>query len=93
VLYAEAAAHGGPLAGRIAGLRSRIAGIVERLLTSTFEGRADAPTDPARIEGIAHAFVGAGESLANWWLDHPEIESDEVAGWLMAYGMTAAGGR
>jgi hypothetical protein len=27
----------------------------------------------------AHAVVGAGESLANWWLEHPDVLRDEVA--------------
>ena len=38
--------------------------------------RAGRPSD-----AIAHALVGAGESLANWWLDHPEVARDEVADW------------
>jgi AcrR family transcriptional regulator len=82
VLYAEAAAQGGPLAGRIAGLRLRITSIVERLLRETV-GDGLGAAEQARVEGAAHALVGAGESLANWWLDHPEIEVEEVSGWLL----------
>ncbi len=36
---------------------------------------------PPAADAIAHALVGAGESLANWWLDHPEIPRDQVATW------------
>jgi AcrR family transcriptional regulator len=68
VLYQEAATRGGPLTAEIAALRARIA----RGLAGTF-------ADPA----FAHAFVGAGESLANWWLEHPEVPKDEVAQLLM----------
>ena len=32
---------------------------------------------------FAHAFVGAGESLAGWWLSHPERTKDEVATLLL----------
>jgi hypothetical protein len=28
---------------------------------------------------LAHAFVGAGESLAYWWLEHPEEPREQVA--------------
>jgi AcrR family transcriptional regulator len=92
VLYAEAAAQGGPLAGRIAALRLRITRIVERLLEDTVGDGLDAK-ERAQIEGAAHALVGAGESLANWWLDHPEIEADEVAGWLLRLGDLLGPGR
>src|SRR5437763_11095013 len=68
VLYSEAAAQGGPLAAEVAGLRERIAG----MLTSLFDS-----------EAFAHAFVGAGESLANWWLEHPEESKQRIAQLLM----------
>jgi hypothetical protein len=35
---------------------------------------------PPASDGVAHAIVGAGESLANWWLGHPEVPLAEVAG-------------
>ena len=68
VLYSEAAAQGGSLAAEVAGLRERIAG----MLTSLFDS-----------EAFAHAFVGAGESLANWWLEHPEESKQRIAQLLM----------
>lgn len=36
---------------------------------------------PSAADAIAHALVGAGESLANWWLDHPDVPRDQVAAW------------
>lgn len=68
VLYNEASAQGGPLAAKVAGLRLRIAG----MLTALFGD-----------EAFAHAFVGAGESLANWWLEHPTVPRAELAELLM----------
>ena len=55
--------------------------------------RSDPPDDQAAprwgiaapaADAIAHALVGAGESLANWWLDHPEVGRDQVADWYLA---------
>ena len=37
----------------------------------------------AASDAIAHALVGAGESLANWWLEHPDVSRDQVAGWYL----------
>ncbi len=68
VLYKEASTQGGPLAAEVAGLRLRIAG----LLSGLFDN-----------EAFAHAFVGAGESLANWWLEHPDVAKADVANLLM----------
>jgi AcrR family transcriptional regulator len=68
VLYQEASAQGGPLAEQVAGLRLRIA----HMLTTLFGD-----------EAFAHAFVGAGESLANWWLEHPEVPRAELVELLM----------
>lgn len=70
-----------PLADEVADLRSQIAGAVERLICDGVAGRAQPA--PHAVEGIAHAIVGAGESLANWWLEHPQIDREQVAGWYV----------
>jgi AcrR family transcriptional regulator len=85
VLYREAAAQGGPFAARVAELRSRIASIVARLLAEAAE---EGEVDAARLddpEAFAHAIVGAGESLANWWLGRPEVPREEMAERLLAF--------
>jgi AcrR family transcriptional regulator len=86
VLYAEAAARGGPLAEEVAALRAGIARMIRRLLMETV---ADAPASEettAALDGVAHAVVGAGESLANWWLDHPGFPPERAADLLIALG-------
>jgi AcrR family transcriptional regulator len=69
VLHRETTAQGGPIAAQVAQLRERIALMLGRL----FEGR----------EAFAHAFVGAGESVASWWLAHPERPKEEIATLLL----------
>lgn len=68
VLHREAAAQGGSLAAEVAALRERIAGMLTMLLEDA---------------ALAHAFVGAGESLATWWLAHPEQPKRRIAQLLM----------
>jgi AcrR family transcriptional regulator len=78
VLFRELASTR-PFAERVAEMRERIAGAIRVML----QDRASAAVghDPPAPDAIAHALVGAGESLANWWLDHPEVPRDQVAAW------------
>ncbi|HTX09396.1 MAG TPA: TetR/AcrR family transcriptional regulator [Solirubrobacteraceae bacterium] len=68
-----------PFSDRVAQLRERIAGTIRRMIEG---GAASCPGyPPSAADAIAHALVGAGESLANWWLDHPDVPRDQVAAW------------
>jgi hypothetical protein len=44
------------------------------------EGGRSAPTGLSSpdSDAVAHAIVGAGESLANWWLGHSEVSREDV---------------
>jgi AcrR family transcriptional regulator len=81
VLYREATTGSGPVAARVASLRRAVAATVSQLLAE-MAGRGADGLEP---EPIAHALVGAGESLANWWLDHPEEHIDDMTSRLMSF--------
>ena len=68
-----------PIAEHVADLRERIAQAIRRMIDDAKLGLA-----PPAADAVAHALVGAGESMANWWLDHPEVTRDEVAAWYVA---------
>jgi AcrR family transcriptional regulator len=68
-----------PLAEEVAELRRQIADAISRMVKSSVS--PDAALPPLAIDAIGHAIVGAGESLANWWLEHPEVPRDAVADW------------
>jgi AcrR family transcriptional regulator len=72
VLYNEAAAQGGPLAAEVAALR---AGLVDLVLRATGDSAL----------AFAHAFVGAGESLANWWLTEPGVAKEDVVRLMLRF--------
>jgi AcrR family transcriptional regulator len=78
VLFRELASTR-PFAERVARLRERIADAIRRMIES-----AGLDHPPPAADALAHAIVGAGESLANWWLDHPEIPREQVAGWYLS---------
>jgi AcrR family transcriptional regulator len=89
VLYSEAAAGGGPLAEEVTALRTQIVQEVRRLLEDSTDGTKGPPSASVAWDAVASAVVGAGESLANWWLWHPEVERASVAHWL--FGVARAG--
>jgi AcrR family transcriptional regulator len=83
VLFGEATSHGGPFAEEATRLRRQIARLVSQLLGEAAAAEGVAPDRLGAIEPVAHALVGAGESLAAWWGDHPEEPREWVALRLM----------
>lgn len=84
VLFAEMNANR-PLVEVVAQLRTRIISEVRTMLEGS--GGQAGLRAPAS-EGVAAAIVGAGESLANWWITHPEVAREDVADWYV--GLTRA---
>lgn len=78
VLFREAS--GGAVGEEVARLRRQIAAGIGQLIAGA---PPDEPEDPSarslRVGALAHAIVGAGESIANWWLEHPEAARADVA--------------
>jgi AcrR family transcriptional regulator len=77
-----------PLANQVAQLRSEIVAEIRRMLEG--EG-ADTPSGLASpaSEGVAEAIVGAGESLANWWLKKPTVAREDVVDWYVGLARAA----
>jgi AcrR family transcriptional regulator len=76
-----------PVAEEIAQLRERIVAEIRRMLeegASSWPGLAAPASD-----GVAHAIVGAGDALANWWLGHPEVDRDHVTDWYVGLAQAA----
>ncbi len=91
VLFRETTASR-PLADQVSELRERIVSEVRRMLER--RGSSSTGLELPASEGVAHAIVGAGESLANWWLKHPEVPLEQVTDWyvdLAQAAITAAG--
>ncbi len=84
-----------PLAEQVAQVRSQIVAEVRRMLEGDGESDGDGDGErsssglrPPASEGVAEAIVGAGEALANWWLNKPDVERDDVIDWYV--GLTGA---
>jgi AcrR family transcriptional regulator len=87
VLFGELTSMG-PVVDEVAMLRRRIAEWIMAVLAGASGGRERAAD--MSVQATAHAIVGAGESLANWWLEHPQVRRDEVADWYMGMILAAA---
>jgi AcrR family transcriptional regulator len=86
VLFHEVNANR-PLVELVADLRLQVVSEVRRMLetgASSWTG-----LEPPASDGVAHAIVGAGESLANWWLEHPEVARGEVTEWFVGLALAA----
>lgn len=84
VLQRELASGAGVVAADVARVRAAIVKRMATLLASEL--------DEVLADALAHGFVGAGESLAAWWLDHPEAGRDEMAALIMETGWVGIGG-
>src|SRR3954454_23053362 len=70
VMARELGSSGGPFAESVARVRGAIVKRMALLLATRL--------DEHDAGALAHGFVGAGESLAAWWLDHPEETREQV---------------
>ena len=87
VLFGELTSIG-PVVEEVAVLRRRIAEWIMAVLAGATRAQGHVPD--ISVEATAHAIVGAGESLANWWLEHPHVRRDQVADWYMGMILAAA---
>jgi AcrR family transcriptional regulator len=83
VLFAELAAGGATRRREVAAIRRRIVEMVAFIFDGVVAGAGRDASDVGGVEALAVAYVGAGESLANWWLEHPEESTEAVAARLM----------
>jgi AcrR family transcriptional regulator len=83
VLHRQSIAQGGPFTEELMAMRQRAISLVAAVLMRT--GADEGVGKAASIAGdaLAAALVGAGESLADWWLDHPDDSASTVASRLM----------
>ena len=78
VLFGELASNGAPFRREVSTVRRQI---IDLVMVVCRQAVREAGVDSGAIgdpEPLAHAYVGAGESLANWWLEHPDVSVGDV---------------
>ncbi|TMC13340.1 MAG: TetR/AcrR family transcriptional regulator [Chloroflexi bacterium] len=74
VLFREIGDPGGELASQRHRLVRRVGAAIEAMVVAA-EAR---PWQPVDTEVLAEAWIGAARSLADWWLDHPDISAEAM---------------
>jgi AcrR family transcriptional regulator len=92
VLYSEMAARGGPARREVSAIRRQIIELVMLLLDQVVDESGVDPEAVGGTEALAQAYVGAGESLANWFLEHPDDSVEQITTRLMNTAWLGLGG-
>lgn len=89
VLYQQARTHGEPFAEAVAEMRAEIVEFVRVLIAEAVQdAKCDVDLAEREVAGLAHALVGAAESLAGWDRERPGAppqSGKETAGTLMNF--------
>ncbi|MEN8655887.1 TetR/AcrR family transcriptional regulator [Streptomyces sp. 21So2-11] len=86
VLHNQAPNHGEPFAAEVATMREEIVAFVTYLIgAAAREADCDPELADREVAGIAHALVGAAESLAGWANVATAVPAKETAAMLMNF--------
>jgi AcrR family transcriptional regulator len=91
VLLGEVTAGTGPFAAEGAEVRREIAALVGDLLGNAARAEGLGEHATVMVDPLARALIGAGESLAVWWGEHPDETAERVALVLMNFAWNGLG--
>jgi AcrR family transcriptional regulator len=92
ILLGDATGGAGPFAAEGAEFRREMAARVAELLRRAAAAEGHDERSLSTVDQLAHALVGAGESLVTWWREHPEEPVERVALVLMNFAWNGLGG-
>jgi AcrR family transcriptional regulator len=81
VLFREIGDPGGELASQRHRLVRRVGAALEAIVVAS-EAR---PWGPMDTEVLAEGWIGAARSLADWWLDHPDLSAEAMTDRLLDF--------
>lgn len=96
LLHVQARTHGHPYAHEVAAMRTEIVAFVTQLIAAAArKGARERRLAAAEVSGLAHALVGAAESLADWAGDTERPDgrpsAQEAAATLMNFAWAGLG--
>jgi AcrR family transcriptional regulator len=92
VLLGEVTQGSGPFAAEGAAVRRELSALIAELLRRAAAAEGLDPAALGLADQLARALMGAGESLAVWWGEHPEEPVERVALVLMNFAWNGLGG-
>jgi len=81
ILFREIGDPGGEVAGQRHRLVRRVGAAIDAIVVAS-EAR---PWQPMDTEMVAEGWIGAARSLADWWLDHPELSAEAMTDRLLDF--------
>ncbi|CAM5403218.1 TetR family transcriptional regulator [Streptomyces gougerotii] len=92
VLHNQARTSGEPFAREVATMRADLVAFVTQLIAAAArEAHDDPELDDREVAGLAHALVGAAESLAGWANTDGSVTAKEAAATLMNFAWAGLG--
>jgi AcrR family transcriptional regulator len=92
ILLGEVTEGTGPFAREGAAIRRELSALIAELLRRAAAAEGLDPDALGMADQLARALMGAGESLAVWWAEHPEEPVERVALVLMNFAWNGLGG-
>ena len=92
ILLGEVTQGTGPFAAEGADVRRELSALIAELLRRAASAEGLHGDALAITDQLARALMGAGESLAVWWSEHPEEPAEHVALVLMNFAWNGLGG-
>jgi AcrR family transcriptional regulator len=92
ILLGEVTQGTGPFAAEGAAVRRELSALIAELLRSAASAEGMGTAALPIADQLARALMGAGESLAVWWGEHPEEPVERVALVLMNFAWHGLGG-
>ena len=92
ILLGEVTQGSGPFAAEGAAVRRELSDLIAELLRRAAAAEGLDPEALGLADQLARALMGAGESLAVWWGEHPEEPVERVALVLMNFAWNGLGG-
>ncbi|GHC71117.1 TetR family transcriptional regulator [Streptomyces flavofungini] len=92
VLHSQARTVGEPFAAEVNVMREEIVAFVTLLIAEAARAAHQDPSLPDReVAGLAHALVGAAESLAGWAITQPSVSAHQAAATMMNFAWAGLG--
>ncbi len=92
ILLGDVTAGTGPFAAEGREIRRELTALITDLLSRAALAEGFDEGSIGMVEPIARSLIGAGESLAAWWAEHPDEPVERVAGLLMTFAWNGLGG-
>ncbi|MEX2194396.1 MAG: TetR/AcrR family transcriptional regulator [Thermoleophilaceae bacterium] len=83
LIHEHASQRGGPFAAEVNDMRTEIGRLISQLFVDAREAVGNDPSS-VNTEVTAYAVLGAMESMAHWWKDHPEVPREELTREMVA---------